>query len=85
MYNWYIEFMIWSSFWKFRLKKILGKGSKTLEEHFLHFRNLKNMQFRNWFIYMQSSSLIGAELKKLLAPQKRERFPVGAGRAGSRP
>ena len=40
------------------------------------------MQFSNWSIYMQSSSTFGAEIKKLLASQKRDRFPVGPCRAG---
>ena len=40
------------------------------------------MQFSNWSIYMRSFSSIGAEIKKLLASQKRDRFPVEAGRSG---
>ena len=80
MYNWYLGYRIWSSFWKFRPRKILGKRSKLLEEYFFAFLNLKTVQYRARSIYMQSFSLFGGEVKKLLASQKRDRFPVGPGR-----
>ena len=73
--------MIRSSFWKFG-PIFFGKTFKSIRKIFYVFPNLEKVHFSNWVIYMRSFSSIDAKMEKLLASQKRDRFPVGACRGG---
>ena len=80
MYNWYIRYMILSSFLEISAQIYFGKTSKIIWRFIFAF-SLLCLSICS--VYMRSSSSFDAEIKKLLALQKRDRFPVGPGRAGS--
>ena len=74
---WYIGYMNRSSFWKFWPNFFRGKCSKVLEEYFLHFCNLKKCAIQHLvYIYAKFQLIRCRNRKKLLASQKRDRFPV---------
>ena len=78
--NWYPVYMIRSSFWKLRPKKFLGKRVNIFEEKYLYFFNReKNCNLR-LFYHCAKFQFIWCK-KKLLASQKRDRFPIEPGRA----
>ena len=57
--------------------KVFGKTFKKIRGTFFDiFANGKTVRLSNLTICMRSFSSFGAELKKLVASQKRDRFPV---------
>ena len=82
-HNWYIGYMIRSSFWKFQ-PIFFEKRLKLLDDYYLIFCNLEKREVQR-LVYLQAKfQLIRCiNKKKFLASPQRDRFPVETCRAVS--